>query len=183
MQLIWEQGNDYIITVKANQKALHQQLQSIAATATVDVDRQTEQTRNRQTTRTVAVFAVPDAIKAVWAGAQTGVEVVRSGWRGSHCYNERHDYLSSLSATAAQLQTRIRGHWGIENGLHWVKDGVLKEDESSIQARPAATVMAMVRNLAITLFRRVGQTSITAAIDRFGNDLAQLLPMVDFVST
>jgi predicted transposase YbfD/YdcC len=80
------------------------------------------------------------------------------------------------------LQSRIRAHWGIENPLHWVKDVVLGEDQSTIAARPAATLMAMIRNLVITVFRRAGHLSITAAIDRFSNDLNQLLPMLEFPS-
>jgi hypothetical protein len=59
---------------------------------------------------------------------------------------------------------------------------VLGEDGSSIVAKPAATLMALIRNLVITLFRRAGYPSITAAIDRFSNDLNQLLPMLDFPS-
>jgi hypothetical protein len=63
-----------------------------------------------------------------------------------------------------------------------VKDVVLGEDSSSIATKPAATGMGMIRNLVITLFRRAGYTSITAAIDRLSNDLDQLLPMLDFPS-
>jgi hypothetical protein len=85
------------------------------------------------------------------------------------------------------LQTRIRSHWGIENPLHWVKNvvvgEVLGEDQSSIATKPVAALMAVIRNLVITVFRRAGHRSITAAIDRFGNDLNQLLSMLDFPSS
>lgn len=172
-----------MITVKANQKKLYQTLESVAkTTVAIDVDIDSEKNRNRETTRTVSVFALPDRLKTVWAGAQHGVEVTRVGSRGSQVYAERHYYLTSLTADAAMLQARIRAHWGIENPLHWVKDKVLGEDHSSIRARPAATLMAIVRNLVITLFRRAGHSSITQAIDRFSNDLGQLLPMLDFLS-
>lgn len=141
-----------------------------------------EHTRSRQTTRIVSVFPVPDWVKQIWQGAQQGVEVTRQGTRPGKSHRESRYYISSWTQKADALQSRIRQHWGIENPLHWVKDVVMGEDESSIAARPAASLMAIIRNWAITLFRRAGHRSITAAIDRFSNDLDQLLPMLDFPS-
>lgn len=141
-----------------------------------------EHTRNRQTKRVASLFALPECLKAIWKGAQQGVEVVRSGIRQGTAYCERRYYITSWTGKADVLQARIRSHWGIENPLLWVKDVVLGEDHSSIASRSAATLMAFIRNLVITVFRRAGYPSITAAIDRFGNDLNQLLPMLDFPS-
>jgi hypothetical protein len=64
-----------------------------------------------------------------------------------------------------------------------IEDVVLKEDHSSMRTNGAATLMAIVRNLAITLFRRAGYSSITTAIDHFGNDLEKLLPMLTPIFT
>jgi predicted transposase YbfD/YdcC len=171
-----------VIQVKSNQKKLHQQLQQQVQTQLFSVHLDDEQTRDRQTSRIATVFELPDEIKALWAGAQLGVEVIRQGTRQGQPHEERHYYLTSWQADAAVLQARIRAHWGIENPLHWVKDVVLGEDHSSIRSRPAAAVMGLVRNLAITLYRRAGYGSITAAIDRFSNDINQLLPMAEFTS-
>lgn len=182
VELLIRQGNDYVIQVKANQKTLHQQLQDQAQTSLLSVDLNVERTRDRQTTRMASVFELSDEIKARWSGAQLGVEVIRQGTRQGKPQFERHYYLTSWRADATALQARIRHHWGIENPLHWVKDVVLGEDHSSIRTRPAAAVMGLVRNLAITLFRRVGHTSITRAIDLFGNNLDQLLRMAEFPS-
>jgi predicted transposase YbfD/YdcC len=182
VELIIRQGNDYVIQVKANQKTLHQQLQHQAELSLFSVDLQRERTRDRQTTRIASVFELSDDIKARWSGAQLGVEVIRQGTRQGEPHCERHYYLTSWRTTATALQTRIRAHWGIENPLHWVKDVVLGEDHSSIRAHPAAAVMAVIRNLAITLFRRAGHTAITTAIDLLGNDLDRLLPLVGFSS-
>lgn len=176
------QGNDYVIQVKANQKTLYQQLQQQAQTHLFSVDLDVERTRDRQTTRIATVFELSDEVKARWSGAQLGVEVIRQGTRQGVSQFEQHYYLASWRADATALQARIRAHWGIENPLHWVKDVVLGEDHSSIRTRPAAAVMGLVRNLVITLFRRAGHASITRAIDLFGNNLDQLLPMADFPS-
>jgi predicted transposase YbfD/YdcC len=172
-----------VIGVKANQKTLYQHLQRAAQSdAVFSVHLHAEQTRSRQTTRIASVFALPEDIRAVWTGAQQGVEVRRSGHRQGKPYEECRYYITSWTQKADALQARIRAHWGIENPLHWVKDVVLGEDSSSIAARSAATLMAFIRNLAITLFRRAGHWSITAAIDLYGNNLNQLLSMVSFPS-
>lgn len=67
----------------------------------------------------------------------------------------------------------MRAHWGIENPLPWVKDVVLKEDPSPLAAKAAATWMAFLRILVMTLLRRAAHPLMTAAIDRFSNDLDQ----------
>jgi predicted transposase YbfD/YdcC len=171
-----------VIQVKANQKKWHQQLQQQVQTHLFSVDLNGERTRDRQTSRIATVFELSDELKAVWSGAQLGIEVIRQGTRGGEPHEERHYYLSSWRGSATALQARIRAHWGIENPLHWVKDVVLGEDHSSIRARPAAAVMGLVRNLAVTLFRRAGHHSITGAIDQFSNDLDHLLQMAEFTS-
>ncbi|QYO63866.1 ISAs1 family transposase [Leptolyngbya sp. 7M] len=183
MQLIHEQGNDYVNNVKANQKQLHQQLRELArSNAVQSVDLTSERTRDRKTQRVAAVFELPEGLKQHWAGVQRGVTVVRWGTRGSAPYFEQRYYITSWTVEAEALQARIRAHWGIENPWHWVKDVGLGEDKSSIATRGAATVLAMIRNLVVTVFRRAGHPSITAAIDRFGNDIDQLLSMLDFPS-
>lgn len=172
-----------MINVKANQKTLYEQLQTLAQSdSVVSIHLDTECTRDRQTTRIASVFPLPDSLKQLWQGAQQGVEVIRTGTRNGHPYKESRYYITSWTDKADALQSRIRAHWGIENPLHWVKDVVLGEDQASIAARPAASLMGLIRNLVITLFRRAGHASITAAIDRFSNDLDQLLPMADFPS-
>jgi hypothetical protein len=61
---------------------------------------------------------------------------------------------------------------------HWVKDVVLGEDTASIKQDAPANLMAILRNLALSLFRANGYPSIVTAIDRLGNDFDQLFPML-----
>ena len=58
-------------------------------------------------------------------------------------------------------------HWGIENGLHGVRDGTLREDASRIRTGAAAQVMAVVRNLVIFVFHRPGHRSAAAAMRHY----------------
>jgi predicted transposase YbfD/YdcC len=66
-------------------------------------------------------------------------------------------------AGAKELLEVTRGHWGIENGLHGVRDGTLREDASRIRKGSATQVMAIVRNIVIFLFNREGYTNAAAA--------------------
>jgi hypothetical protein len=66
-------------------------------------------------------------------------------------------------ADAAGLLAALRGHWGIENRLHWVRDVTFDEDRSSIRTGAAPQATAACRNLAIALLRRAGHANVAAA--------------------
>ncbi len=75
--------------------------------------------------------------------------------------------ITSLSARKAlpnRLLALNRGHWGIENRLHWVRDVTFDEDRSQVRKGAGAQAMAALRNLAIGLLRRAGATNIAAAL-------------------
>jgi predicted transposase YbfD/YdcC len=71
--------------------------------------------------------------------------------------------LSPEEAGAEALLALTRGHWGIENGLHGVRDGTLREDASRIRKGAAAQVMAILRNIVVFLFHREGHKNAAAA--------------------
>jgi predicted transposase YbfD/YdcC len=72
--------------------------------------------------------------------------------------------LTKRTASPKRLLEIIRGHWSIENRLHWVRDVTFDEDRSQVRKGAGAQVMASLRNLAISLLRLVGATSIAAAV-------------------
>lgn len=75
--------------------------------------------------------------------------------------------ISSLPATDAEARRLLsisRGHWGIENRLHWVRDVTFDEDRSQIRTGAAPQLMAALRNLVISLVRSAGQTNVAAAL-------------------
>ena len=57
-----------------------------------------------------------------------------------------------------------RGHWAIENGLHWVRDVTFDEDRSQVRTKSAPRVMATLRNLAISLLRLAKRPNIAKAL-------------------
>lgn len=65
---------------------------------------------------------------------------------------------------ASELLDLLRGHWSIENRLHWVRDVVFDEDRSQVRTGSGPRVMATLRNLAISLLRLAGATSIAKAV-------------------
>lgn len=67
-------------------------------------------------------------------------------------------------ADPARLMQLVRGHWAIENRLHWVRDVTFDEDRSQIRKGNGAQTMASVRNLAITLLRLAGARFIAPAL-------------------
>jgi hypothetical protein len=66
-------------------------------------------------------------------------------------------------ADAGRRLATLRGHWGIENKLHWVRDVIFDEDRAQVRSGAAPQATTACRNLAIALLRRTGTTNIAAA--------------------
>ena len=175
VEQIINSGNDYVIAVKANQPNLFEHLhQQFEQQIPQSVDTEIEQTRDRQTQRTVSVLDKVDDIDPAWSGVQRLVRVERSGTRAGQPYNETMFYLSSLTLDAVGFAERIRQHWHIENRLHWPKDVVLAEDTAPVCDGYALVNFAIVRTIAVNLFRQAGFGSITKAIRRCAHDISRL---------
>lgn len=71
--------------------------------------------------------------------------------------------LSSEDASPQQLLRLLRGHWGIENRVHWVRDVTFDEDRSQVRCGSGPQVMAAIRNAVINLLRLTGAKNIAAA--------------------
>ena len=71
---------------------------------------------------------------------------------------------NTASAWHGQLAVILRGHWGIEDRLHWVRDMDFDEDHSQIRTASGPRIMASLHNLAISILRLAGTTSIAAAL-------------------
>jgi hypothetical protein len=85
--------------------------------------------------------------------------------------------LAPAAASPARLQELIRGHWAIENRVHYVRDRTFDEDRSQVRKRAAPQLMASLRNLAISLLRLAGATNIAAALrhcSRHGRETRRL---------
>jgi predicted transposase YbfD/YdcC len=72
--------------------------------------------------------------------------------------------LSTVEGSPRKLLELNRGHWGIENRLHWVRDVIFDEDRSQVRKGAGTQIMAALRNLAIGLLRKAGASNIAAAL-------------------
>ncbi len=72
--------------------------------------------------------------------------------------------LTREEADAGRLLDLLRGHWGIENGLHYVRDVTLAEDASRVRKGSAPTILAGLRNAALVLLGQLNLASIAEAI-------------------
>lgn len=103
-----------------------------------------------------------------WPGVQQVVQVVCERRRGHVRERETRHFITSLPrgrADAARLLAIIRGHWGvIENGLHWVRDVVFREDRSTISAGHAPQNFAALRNAALTCLRAHAVGNLAATL-------------------
>ena len=163
-QQIVDKGGDYLLAVKANQEHL---LEDIQATVTKALDGElpkpqvaTVTTRaeghGRIEQRTHTVITNLDAIRdrKLWAGLTTVGRCLRQRTVNGKTTEETHYFIGSGRLGARKAAKALRGHWGIENNLHWQLDVHLGEDRSRIQERHAARNFASMRKLALCVLKR-----------------------------
>jgi predicted transposase YbfD/YdcC len=132
------------------------------------------------TTRTVQVFTAPaHAPFTEWPDLASVVSVHRFGTRRGKPYAEHMFYISSCLMEAQAVARVIRGHWQVENGLHWVKDAVLKEDACTTRTGNAPQNLALLRSLTVTLFRLAGHYSIKNALRHFAHNIPAILQLLE----
>jgi predicted transposase YbfD/YdcC len=176
-QIIIDSQNDYLVTVKKNQKKLYELLElKRQRTQPVDVSISSELSRDRTIKRTVEFFDDLSCInQEYWRGVKSFICLTRKGQRGGKAFEEKVFYLSSLCLSAEEFGQRIREHWLIENQLHWLKDVLLEEDKSKIKAGMAAQNFSIVRSIVLNLFRKNGYSSPTKTQRMFSNNINYLL--------
>jgi predicted transposase YbfD/YdcC len=162
-QKIIDRGGDYILTVKDNQEHLLADIQQVLLGA-CDLDfaglehdtyEARERGHGREEYRCYTVLHHTAGLRNVdeWAGLTTiGV-----------CYSERvidgvssdetRYFIGSRKASAKVYGKALRGHWGIENSLHWQLDVTFAEDNNRVTKRNAAENLALLRRLTLSLLQ------------------------------
>jgi predicted transposase YbfD/YdcC len=175
-ELVISRHADYVMTVKANMPTLYKRLKKlpwagIPAGSTVTRD------HGRRTRRTVKVALVPAWIE--FAGAAQVAQLRRTVTRkGKKTVEVVYLITSSREAGPATLAAWVRGHWHIENKLHWVRDVTYQEDKSLVRTGNAPRVMATLRSLAISLLRMDGHANIAAANRHHARDPQRTLKLL-----
>lgn len=180
LSLILESGNDYLVAVKSNQGKLYRQLETIATyrRASQPSVMTQEQHHGRHEQRHVSVFSATGIDTQQWPGARTILCIQRQrSYRGRQSTHRAY-YLSSASTTAQRWMSLIRGHWSIENRLHWPKDRVLKEDDTYGRQPNALLTASLFRSIAINLLRLNGFDSLSFALRQLANRVDLIFPLL-----
>jgi predicted transposase YbfD/YdcC len=179
-------GAHWVLTVKGNQPRLRRQLAGLPWDEVEPGHRSAEAGHGRREIRTLKVVTIaagiefPHARQAVQIRRRTRPVSARTGrkgrWRTETVYAITD--LGPHQARPAELAGWIRGHWQIENGLHWVRDVTYAEDLSQVRTGAGPQVMASLRNLAISLHRLDGATNIAKALRHHARNAARPLHLL-----
>ncbi|MHA6780596.1 ISAs1 family transposase [Pseudonocardia saturnea] len=183
-------GGHYVMAVKANQPRLLARLRALPWAQIGPAARERARGHGRVETRTVSVVSLhpcPDQGGELFPHAAQAIKVIRrrrplrpgGRWRTVTVYAITS--LTAFQADPVLLARWIRGHWGIENRLHWVRDVSFDEDRSQVRTAAGPQVMAALRNLAITALRLAGITNIAAALRHHARD--SLRPLATYKIT
>lgn len=163
-------GAHYVLTVKGNQPSLRKQLAALPWADVPVGHRETDNTHGRRVTRTYKVVTIAAGI--LFPHAAQAVRITRTRKRKNstkRATSETVYAVTSLTAEQAQpaeLASYIRGHWHVENKLHWVRDVTMGEDASRVRTNGGPRMMASIRNLAVSLLRLAGHINIAKALRR-----------------
>jgi predicted transposase YbfD/YdcC len=179
-------GAHWVLTVKGNQPGLRRQLAGLPWKQVDIAHRSAETSHGRREIRTLKVVTVAASI--AFPGAQQAIQITRrtrkAGARTGRAGKWRTETVYAITdlpphqARPDELAAWIRGHWQIENGLHWVRDVTFAEDLSQVRTGAAPQVMATLRNLVISLHRLAGATNIAAALRHHGRDARRSLQLL-----
>ena len=153
----------YLLAVKENQPHLYEDIGRAFDEALehgepgVDfTECQTEEVRGgRRETRTCCVITHPRGIRdaRLWAGLTAIVLVISHREVDGVSSDEIRYYIGSAAGTAEDYLRWARGHWGIENALHWVLDVCFREDDQRHWAGNSAQNLAWLRKMALCLLK------------------------------
>jgi predicted transposase YbfD/YdcC len=183
----------YVMIVKENQKGLFQRLDSLDW-ASVPISHRTVDTgHGRRELRTIQVMDAPAGLgfphaAQVFLLERYTTRKVRKRTKGSRRYKTVEvktaiavlgvTSLHSREAAPEHLVAYVRGHWSIENKIHWVRDVTFREDASQVKTGSRPRIMATLRNLVIGLIRQAGHTKIAATIRKIKNSPPLLLTIL-----
>jgi predicted transposase YbfD/YdcC len=180
-------GGKTVLTVKNNQPMLYADLATYFADphASIEQDETLDQHRGRIERRCIRVSTEMNAYLKDWPLVEHVAELRRTVTvRKTGITSQEVVYLitplTPAEAGPRRLLDLVRGHWGIENSSHYVRDVSFGEDRSRLRTGSAPQILAALRNLALTLIHRHGSSQIAATRRHFASHphkaFALLLP-------
>lgn len=178
-----EQGGDYVLALKANQGTLFADVQlfvddpktPLARAESVDGDHGRIEVRQAALSHDIAWLQAHHA----WPGLRAIGKVTAARETPAKTSIETRYFLMSQILTPERFLAIVRAHWGIENGLHWVLDVTMNEDQMRNRKDNGPENLALLRRLALNLATlEPSKDSMRAKLKRAGWDnqfLAQML--------
>lgn len=161
---IIEQKGDYVIGLKGNQGHLHEAVEDFFTVAHQqdfkgvshdyfeEVDKDHGRFEIRRYWVSDELITLPK--KASWSGLRSIGMVERECTQGGSCSTERRYFINSIKPDAQLFAKAVRGHWGVENPLHWRLDVIFGDDASRIKKDNGAAVLTSLRHLCMNLFEQ-----------------------------
>ena len=192
-QTIVERGGDYVLAVKENQGQLYQDLKDLFAgyqeahfrNVPHDYHRTVNKGHGRIEIRQCWALADSDSLNYLrqrqdWAQLRTLVMVIAERRLGTQTTRETRYYIASIENNAKLALYAARGHWRIENELHWVLDVAFREDDSRVRKDHAPHNFAVLRHIALNLLKQetTERLGIKAKRLKAGWDEAYLLKIL-----
>lgn len=195
-QIVKQEG-DYVLALKDNHRHMHEDVCDLFTWAAdgdfseMDHDSCTTigKGHGRIETRTCTTISDPDCLAMLsghkdWDHLRTVIQVYAKRQIGTEVSEETRYYLSSLTGDTPNLAEKaldaVRCHWGVENKLHWVLDVTFREDHCRARTGNSGENLAVLRHIALNLFRRDKSTrlSLRAKRRKAGWDDAYLLKLL-----
>lgn len=160
---ILDKNADYVLAVKGNQPSIHNELKLFfegifSGTLPIEVQQceTVDKCHGRIETRRYYITDVAAWLSksAEWPGLRTMGCVESTRETTSGITTEFRYYISSLPANITQFSQAVRGHWGVENGLHWVMDIVFRDDECRIRKKHGPANFVTIKHLAQNMLRK-----------------------------
>jgi predicted transposase YbfD/YdcC len=180
---------DYAFALKGNQGTLYDAVSEYITKhmendfADIDARKHTEKLKGhgREDEITYYQMRVPADLvnKEKWAGLKTIGVAIRQSESGSHSSTEVRFYIASIGMGVKRFARYVRGHWAIENTLHWCLDVTFREDENRVRNRTAADNLAWLKRFGLSLLKQQADRHSIAMRRRVAgwniNYLAQVL--------
>jgi predicted transposase YbfD/YdcC len=161
---IIDKGGDYVFALKGNQGNLSDEVenyfvqaeqidfQGVACGAVGSKDCAHGRIEKREIYTTEDIDWLPQ--KEEWKNLKSLIMVKSERIISEQTTIERRYYISSLPSDALRVANTIRGHWGIENKVHWILDVAFREDEQNADAGNIAENMSMIRRISLNLLKQ-----------------------------